>query len=249
MELDNLISLKNASFKIKNELILNSISLNLKKSEIVSLLGDNGAGKSTLFKCLCGLNKFSSGEYFLKNNLINLKKYDLNYTKKLGLECVFQEYSLSLEQPIYKNFFANRHISKFGFIDDKAELKICKEILNDFLGLSGKGLDYKKEASHLSGGEKQGLCIARAIYFNNDIILLDEPTSALALNESKKVVSYIKELKNKQKGVLIITHNLLTSFEISDRFLFLKHGEIAYEMDKKDIKDVFNLYDLFNRFC
>lgn len=249
MELDNLISLKNASFKINNEFILKSISLNLNRGEIVSLLGDNGAGKSTLFKCLCGLNKFSDGEYHIKNNLINLKKYDLNYTKKLGLECVFQEYSLCIEQPIYKNFFANRHISKFGFIDDKAELLICKEILNNFLGLNGKGLDYKKDASHLSGGEKQGLCIARAIYFNNDIILLDEPTSALALNETKKVISYIQELKDKQKGVFLISHNLLTSYEISDKFIFLKHGKISCQIYKKDVKDVFSLYDLFNRFC
>ncbi|PSM52212.1 monosaccharide ABC transporter, ATP-binding protein [Campylobacter blaseri] len=241
-----MIKIKNAHKSFGKTEVLKGIDFSLKKGEVVALLGDNGAGKSTFIKCLCGFDKFDkTDEFSIFGKEIDKKRYSLKESRKLGIEVVFQENSLGLEQEIYRNIFANRHITKFGLIDRKKEIAITNEILKNFLGFNGKGLNATTKALNLSGGEKQGLCIARAIHFNSKVLILDEPTTALGINEAAKFMGFLKKLKQKGMSVIIITHNLNQAFNIGDKFVLLRDGLIKSEFLKEEISSLDALYKAF----
>lgn len=246
MRSDNAISLKDAFKSFGNTKILKGVNFSLKKGEVVALLGDNGAGKSTLIKCLCGYEKFDKvSEFKIMQDDINLADFDLLQARNLGIEVVFQDSSLGLSQEIYRNIFATRHITKFGLIDKKKEIEISNQILKDFLGFSGAGLDATSLVSNLSGGEKQGLAIARAIYFKSKILILDEPTTALGVNETKRFMGFLEKLKEQNLSIIMITHNLNQAFSIADRFVLLDEGKIKKELQKSEISDLNSLYRIF----
>ena len=243
-----MLNLEDINLSFGKTHILKNINLCLHKGELLCLLGDNGAGKSTLFQGLCGLAPFSSGEYCLKKTQVNLARNSLLKMRKLGLECVFQDKNLCLKQEIYKNFFATRHITKLGFlIDKKAEIKVANSIVREQLGIKS-GMDAKDLALNLSGGERQALALARALHFDNEILLLDEPTSALAQVEANKVLRFLKE-DCQQKGVILVTHNLAQAYEVGTSFVFLKHGELSAKFGRKDFANVQTLYEKFFEFC
>ncbi|MFL1705633.1 ATP-binding cassette domain-containing protein [Campylobacter sp. MOP7] len=246
MASDNAIELKNAFKSFGNTKILKGINFNLKKSETIALLGDNGAGKSTLIKCLCGYDRFDKFDSFsVLDTPIKQGEFDLLQARNLGMEVVFQDSSLGLSQEIYRNIFATRHITKFGLIDKKKEIEISNQILKEFMGFSGAGIDATSLASNLSGGEKQGLAIARAIYFKSQILILDEPTTALGVNETERFMGFLDKLKEQNLSIIIITHNLNQAFHIADKFVLLRSGVIEQELDKSEISDLNSLYKVF----
>lgn len=243
---DNIINIKNAHKSYGKTKVLKGVGLQLKKGEVLALLGDNGAGKSTFIKCLCGYEKFDNiDEFEILKNKINKNKFNIKKSRNLGIEVVFQESSLGLSQEIYRNIFASRHITKFGLINKKEEIKITEEILKTFLGFKGSGLSANSKVTNLSGGEKQGLAIARAIYFNSQILILDEPTTALGVNESTKFLGFIKALKEKDISVILITHNLNQAYELADKFALLQNGVIKKEFLKDEITSLDELYKAF----
>ncbi|MCK5099839.1 MAG: ATP-binding cassette domain-containing protein, partial [Desulfobacteraceae bacterium] len=122
-----------------------------------------------------------------------------------------------------------------GMIKKKKEKEETMKIFKDILGLCGAGVSPDSHVSVLSGGERQGLVIGRAIYFNSDIIILDEPCTALAINEANKVLSFIKEIKANNKSAILISHNLSHVYEVADRFIFLNHGKIAGNFQKSEL--------------
>lgn len=246
MASDNAIELKNAFKSFGNTKILKGINFNLKKGETIALLGDNGAGKSTLIKCLCGYDRFDKFDSFsVLDTAIKRGEFDLLKARNLGMEVVFQDSSLGLSQEIYRNIFATRHITKFGLIDKKKEIEISNQILKEFMGFSGAGIDATSLASNLSGGEKQGLAIARAIYFKSQILILDEPTTALGVNETERFMGFLDKLKEQNLSIIIITHNLNQAFHIADKFVLLRSGVIEQELDKSEISDLNSLYKVF----
>lgn len=246
MASDNAIELKNAFKSFGNTKILKGINFNLKKGETIALLGDNGAGKSTLIKCLCGYDRFDKFDSFsVLDAPIKRGEFDLLKARNLGMEVVFQDSSLGLSQEIYRNIFATRHITKFGLIDKKKEIEISNQILKEFMGFSGAGIDATSLASNLSGGEKQGLAIARAIYFKSQILILDEPTTALGVNETERFMGFLDKLKEQNLSIIIITHNLNQAFHIADKFVLLRSGVIEQELDKSEISDLNSLYKVF----
>ncbi|CZE47809.1 ATP-binding cassette domain-containing protein [Campylobacter geochelonis] len=246
MALDNIIKIKNAYKSFGKTEVLKGVDFSLKSGEIIALLGDNGAGKSTFIKCLCGYDKFDSVDGFeIDNKSINLAKFSLKQARNLGIEVVFQESTLGLSQEIYRNIFATRHITKFGLIDRKKEIEITEQILKEFLGFKGSGLNATSKALNLSGGEKQGLAIARAVYFNSKMLILDEPTTALGVNETSRVMGFIASLKEKNISVIIITHNLNHAYETCDKFVFLRDGVIKKELLKEQISNLDELYKAF----
>ncbi|QKF91678.1 ATP-binding cassette domain-containing protein [Campylobacter sp. CCUG 57310] len=246
MASDNAIELKNAFKSFGNTKILKGINFNLKKGETIALLGDNGAGKSTLIKCLCGYDRFDKFDSFsVLDTPIKKGEFDLLKARNLGMEVVFQDSSLGLSQEIYRNIFATRHITKFGLIDKKKEIEISNQILKEFMGFSGAGIDATSLASNLSGGEKQGLAIARAIYFKSQILILDEPTTALGVNETERFMGFLDKLKEQNLSIIIITHNLNQAFHIADKFVLLRSGVIEQELDKSEISDLNSLYKVF----
>ena len=239
---DSLIKLKNAFKSFGKTEVLKGVDLELKEGETLVLLGDNGAGKSTLIKCLCGLDKFDKfDEFKIGEKSLTSKELDFKFMRNLGMEVVFQESSICPNQEIYRNIFATRHLKKFGiFIDKKAEIKVANELLKNYLNYTGAGLDAKSRALNLSGGERQGLAIARAIYFKSKILILDEPTTALGVLQQNKLMSYLQELQN--KSIILITHSLNKAYEIGDRFVLLKGGKVAKTALKSEFENLEALY-------
>ena len=230
------LNLKHAFKTYEKTQVLKDINLELNEGEVISLLGDNGAGKSTLIKCLSGLENFDKAQMTINETKVNLKKYDIKVARDLGFETVYQESSIGLEQEIFRNIFLGRELTNaFGFINIKKEKEISMHLLQNFLGLRGVGINPDSKVSSLSGGERQGLAIARAIYFDSKIIILDEPTTALAIKEVAKVLNFIKTLQEYQKSCIFITHNISHAYEVSNRFIILERGQIKADIKKDDI--------------
>lgn len=241
MALDKILELKNAYKSFGKTDVLKGVNLELFKGEILVLLGDNGAGKSTLIKCLSGFDKFDSyDEYKINLNLIRKKELTFKNMRNLGMEVVFQETSISPNQEIYRNIFATRHITKFGLIDKKAEIKITNQILKEHLKYTGAGLNAKSSALNLSGGEKQGLAIARAMHFKSNILIMDEPTTALGVTQQNELTKYIKSLKG--VSIILITHSLNKAYELGDRFVLLRNGIIEKRALKSEFENLESLY-------
>ena len=200
--------------------------------EVVALLGDNGAGKSTLVKMMSGINPPSSGEVF-----INGQKRDINTraeSEAAGIETIYQDIALVDSMSITRNIFMGREItSRFGFMDHKKMEEVAIDILGSAVQISGID-DPRKEVGFLSGGQKQAVAIARAVYFKRNILLLDEPTSALSVRETEHLLKYVADLKKQGTSSVLVTHNLYHAFMVCDRFVVMSHGTKVFEAEKKN---------------
>lgn len=214
---------------------LKGVDLTLHHNEIIGLIGDNGAGKSTLIKILSGVEGYDSGRMTYLGKDIDAKKYSVKVARQMGIETVFQDKSLGESQSIWRNFFMGRHCTNaFGMIRVEHEKKEAMKVLTKVLGLGGAGVFADAPVSVLSGGERQGLAIGRAMYFDAKVVIMDEPTTALAVREVQKVLGFVKELKANGKAGIFISHNVHHVYQVADRFLFLQHGKIVAEVYKKD---------------
>lgn len=223
-----LIELKNITKSYGKVQALTGLNLSLYENEIVAIIGDNGAGKSTLIKIISGLHTFDQGDFLLRNRAINPSRHSVSHARQLGIETVFQDKSLGEQQSIWRNFFMGRHKrNRWGFIDMAYEKEVVMEILGNFLGLTGAGIHPGAPVSLLSGGERQGLAIGRAMHFDAKVVIMDEPTTALAVKEVTKVLAFIKKLKDSGKSAIFISHNLHHVYEVADRFVFMQHGRVA----------------------
>ena len=230
----DLIKLNNIHKSFGNIHALKGVDFHLGENEIVGLLGDNGAGKSTLIKIISGVHSHDNGDFFIKGKKI--EKLTPKLARKNGIETVFQDKFLGENQPIWRNFFIGRHITgRFGFIKKAHEKKETLKIMKETLGLKGVGMSPDSPVSTLSGGERQGLAIGRAMYFDSDIIILDEPTTALAQKEVAKVISFIENIKKNGKSCIFISHNLRHVYEVADRFVVVARGKTETNILKKDI--------------
>jgi simple sugar transport system ATP-binding protein len=215
---------------------LTNINLEVGRNEIVGLIGDNGAGKSTIVKILTGVFPPTSGELYVAGRKIDSRHYNVQSAHKHGIETVYQDKSLGEKQVLWRNFFIGRQlVNRFGFIDVKKEKAIANEIMVNTIGFRGKGITVDSNVSQLSGGERQGIAIGRAMYFEADLIILDEPTVALSLKEVAKVINFVHKIKEGGKASIYISHSIPDVHEVSDRFIVLDRGEIVASIPKKDI--------------
>ncbi len=215
---------------------LKNINLKIGRNEIIGLIGDNGAGKSTMVKILTGVFRPSSGELYVAGRKVNLSSYNVKRAHDYGIETVYQDKSLGEKQALWRNFFIGRQVTRrFGFIDVKKEKEIAHEIMVNTIGFRGKGITVDSKVSKLSGGERQGVAIGRAMHFEAELIILDEPTVALSLKEVRKVLNFVHKIKEAGKACIYISHDIQDVFEISDRFVVLDRGEVVASIDKKDI--------------
>ncbi len=179
--------------------------------EIVGLIGDNGAGKSTLIKVMTGVLPPTSGRIFIRDEEVDLSDYSVRMAHSLSIETVYQDKSLAEKQPLWRNFFVGRQITnRFGFIDVKREKKIAEDILLNEIGFRGVGITVDSTINNLSGGERQGIAIGRAMHYNADLIILDEPTAALGVAEVRKVVDFVKRIKASGRACVYIEHGTIT---------------------------------------
>ncbi len=214
---------------------LKGIDMTLHENEILGIIGDNGAGKSTLIKILSGVEKFDSGQMFFSGQPICPHTFSVSSARKMGIETVFQDKSLGESQSIWRNFFMGRHRKNpLGLIRVRHEKKEAMRVLTKLLGMDGVGISPGAPVSVLSGGERQGLAIGRAMYFDARVVIMDEPTTALAVREVGKVLGFVKALKKEGKSGIFISHNLHHVHEVADRCLFIQHGKVMAEVHQKD---------------
>lgn len=223
---------------------LYDVSLSIKRKEVVALIGDNGAGKSTIIKILSGVLCPDSGSLQINGKEVNLKQYSVRKARSLGIETVYQEHSLGEKQPLWRNVFVGRHLQNaLGFIKVAREKELTLTMLQKSIGLNGAGVSADALVGNLSGGERQGLAISRAMYFNSTLTILDEPTTALAVKEVGRVLNYIRSIPEKGNSALFISHNLHHVYEVADRFLFVNRGTIVHQCMREEM----SIAELFER--
>ena len=209
---------------------LENVDIDLFSSEVVALIGDNGAGKSTLIKIISGIYKKDSGDVFY-----NGEKVEINVPKdaveKAGISTVYQDLALVEVQDVGVNIYLNIEPTFFGlFINYKKLYRKAEKLIED---LKIDLPSVKVNVSELSGGQRQGVAIARALARGREIFILDEPTAALGVEQQKNINNLILKLKEDKKAVLLISHNLEHVFEVADRLIILRRGEKVGERVKK----------------
>ncbi|HVZ13367.1 MAG TPA: ATP-binding cassette domain-containing protein [Bauldia sp.] len=218
---------------------LRDINLAIGRNEIVGLIGDNGAGKSTLIKVMTGVMPPTSGRMYIRDRELKLSDYSVRMAHDLSIETVYQDRSLAEKQPLWRNFFVGRQITnRFGFINVKREKEIADEILTRSIGFRGVGITVDSTVANLSGGERQGIAIGRAMHYDADLIILDEPTVALAVAEVRKVLDFVRRIKDSGRACIYIEHNLAHVHEVADRLIILDRGRIVSEVRPKDMSVV-----------
>ena len=231
---ENLLSLRSISKAFGSVSVLHDIDLDIGSNEIVALVGDNGAGKSTLIKIIVGLYSPSTGEVWFKGE--RRSEHSVRRSRELGIETVYQERALADQQALWRNMFAGREITNaFGFIDVKRQKAETEQLLRQQMGFTSKAITVSSEVRSLSGGEKQGVAIGRALYFDADLIILDEPTMGLSLKETSRVLEFVKDIRRSGKSAIFIDHNIFHVFDVSDRFVILDRGRIAGDFRKEEL--------------
>lgn len=203
---------------------LEDVNLRLMAGEVLGVVGDNGAGKSTLMKVLAGLYPPNKGELLIQGQPVHL--HSPRDARDRGIEMVYQDLALAGNLPIAENIFLGReHTRKvlgiIPLVDHKVNMMRAREHL-DNLRIQVKSVSQRVE--ELSGGQRQAVAIARATAFNARVVIMDEPTAALAIKEVRKVLDLIKDLRNHGIGVILISHRLDDIFYVSDRIMVLFHG-------------------------
>ncbi len=212
---------------------IEGVSLKIGKNETIGLIGDNGAGKSTLIKVLSGVVTPDSGEIWVKGQRVT--QWDASRSRNAGIETVYQDRALVVQQTIVTNIFMGRElVNRFGFIDIARQYAESEKLMRE-IGFTSKSFNSDSIVATLSGGERQGVAIARAVYYDAEVIVLDEPTTALSLTETQKVFAFVAAVRSKGRSVVFIDHNINHVFDIADRIVVLDRGKIVLQMDKKDI--------------
>ncbi|MDX8535042.1 ATP-binding cassette domain-containing protein [Mesorhizobium sp. VK25A] len=213
---------------------IENFSLEVLPGEIVALVGDNGAGKSTLVKIISGVHTPSSGTITIEGKPVTMSNATMG--RAHGIEVVYQDLALADQQTVYMNMFLGREpLNRFGLLDRRRMIAETEKLV--------KELDVRIPSAHatirdLSGGQRQGVAIARATHWASKLILLDEPTAALGVAETAKVEAIVQSLKQRNVGILIISHSLDQVFKLSDRICVLRRGkQIGVRETKKTDKN------------
>jgi len=232
--MDYRLELRSVSKSFGEVQALTNIDFQLGRNEIVGLLGDNGAGKSTLIKIMTGYYPPSSGEILFNSQIID--HLTVPKARQLGVETVYQERALAELQTLWRNIFLGREISnRFGLLDIPKMRAETHRLMSQSMGFTSSAVSPDSRVGTFSGGEKQGVAIVRALYFDAEIIILDEPTMGLSLKETAKLVKFVRDIKSAGKSAIFIDHNVLHVYNVADRVVVLDRGRIAGQFLTKDI--------------
>jgi simple sugar transport system ATP-binding protein len=201
------------------------LNLRLARGEVLGLIGDNGAGKSTLLKILCGFQPPDSGRILLDGQEVHLRSVD--HARSLGIDVVYQDLALIDQLSVYHNMFLNREPLRGGLLNNRAMRRLARQRLDD-LGIGLKSVDVP--VARLSGGQRQAIAVARAVYSEAKILLLDEPLAAMGAKEAALILELVRDLKRRGGvSMIIIAHNYGQVLEICDRVNLLQHGRITLD--------------------
>jgi simple sugar transport system ATP-binding protein len=232
--MDNtLIELKDISKSYNKVTALEHISMYVGQPEIVGLIGDNGAGKSTLIKVISGVHAPDSGEIWVRGQKVS--RWSVAEARKAGIETVYQDRALVEQQTITRNIFMGRErTGRLGQLKLKEQDAEAERLMRT-IGFTSKVFSPDSIVGNLSGGERQGVAIARALYFKASLLILDEPTTALSLTESEKVFGFVRRVKDEGSSCVFISHNIYHTYDIADRFVIMDRGRIVMEISKADV--------------
>ena len=207
---------------------LAGVDFELRRGEVLALLGDNGAGKSTLVKALSGIARLDEGEIRLEGKLLHLRS--AGDARRMGIETVFQNLAVLDNLDVAANFFIGREeprpkwLGPLGFLSPS---KMANDWVEHARALGIKALNPRQEIGLMSGGQRQAVAVARAVAFASKVVILDEPTAALGVRESAQVLNLIKTLRDRGLSVILISHNMDHVVQVADRAVVLRQGRIA----------------------
>ncbi len=228
------LELKHVSKSFGEVQALEDINFQLGRNEVVGLLGDNGAGKSTLIKIITGYHQPTSGEIYFNGRKV--EHLTVPKARELGVETVYQERALAELQTLWRNIFLGRELTtSMGFLDIQAMKDETHRLMSQSMGFTSHAISPDSRVGQYSGGEKQGVAIVRALFFNADIVVLDEPTMGLSLKESAKLISFVNGIKEAGKSAIFIDHNILHVYNVADRVVVIDRGKVAGEFHTKNI--------------
>ncbi|KEZ75706.1 ATP-binding cassette domain-containing protein [Salinisphaera hydrothermalis] len=230
---NDLVRLENVAKRFGPVQPLKNVNLRVGRGEVLGLLGNNGAGKSTLMKILCGYHPASEGKMFFDGEEVNLRS--VTHARQLGIDCVYQDLALVSELNVYHNMFLQREPVRGGFLGilDNKRMKADAQRHLDDMGVNIPSVDV--EIAKLSGGQRQAIAVARSVYSDARLLLLDEPTAAMGAKEGAMILDVINRLRAKgEVSVIIIAHNYAQIFDVCDRINLLRDGEIVFDKRAED---------------
>ena len=222
--------------------VLRDVDFSLGTGEVVGLLGDNGAGKSTLIKIITGVHQPDEGEILFSGRRV--EGLTVQKARALGVETVYQERALADQLPLWRNIFMGRPIGRaLGFLDVGGMRRITNELMSESMGFTSAVLTPNTSVTGLSGGERQGLAIVRALHFQADIIILDEPTMGLSLKETEKLIHFVEGIRAAGKSAIFIDHNIFHVYSVADRIVVIDRGRVAgqFPTSRYSLEELMNI--------
>ena len=230
----NRVELRKVSKSFGDVQALEDIDFSLGENEVVGLLGDNGAGKSTLIKIMTGYYQPDQGDMFINGKQV--EEFSVPRAREMGIETVYQERALAELQSLWRNIFLGRELkNRVGLLKIKEMKQETHRLMTQSMGFTSSAVNPDSAVGTFSGGEKQGVAIVRALYFDADIIILDEPTMGLSLKETRRLLDFVRDIKKAGKAAIFIDHNIFHVYSVADRVVVIDRGKVAGEFMTKDI--------------
>ena len=228
-----LLEMRDISISFGGIKAVDHVTIDLKPGEVLGLLGHNGAGKSTLIKCLSGAYQADHGQILIEGRPVTIA--NPRDARALNIETIYQTLALSDNLDASANLFLGREmISPMGFIDEARMEAETRKIMGR---LNPNFRKFSVPVSALSGGQRQSVAIARAVYFNAKILIMDEPTAALGPHETQMVAELIQELKAQGLGIVLIEHDIHNVMKLCDRASVMKNGKLVGTVDVTEVTD------------
>ncbi|MFI9451324.1 MULTISPECIES: ATP-binding cassette domain-containing protein [unclassified Amycolatopsis] len=211
--------------------VLHDVDFNVRAGEVTALVGDNGAGKSTLVKSIAGIHGYDSGTVKFQGEPVNI--HGPRDAADLGIEVVYQDLALAENLDIVQNMFLGRERGSKWLLDEASMEKAARETLASLSVRTVKSV--RTPVSALSGGQRQTVAIAKSVLWDSKVVLLDEPTAALGVAQTRQVLDLVRRLAEQGLGVVLISHNMADVFEVADRIAVLYLGRLVAEVHTKDV--------------
>ena len=229
-----ILEIQNVSKYFGNVIALQDVSMFVRQGEVTCLLGDNGAGKSTLIKTLSGVHAPSEGSYTFEGEEVEFTSP--RDALDVGIATVYQDLAMIPLMSIWRNFFLGSEPTKGFGPFKKFDVDFAKRVTREEMAKMGIDIrDPDQPVGTLSGGERQSVAIARAVYFGAKVLILDEPTAALGVKQAGVVLKYILQAKQRGIGVIFITHNPHHAYPVGDQFVILRRGQVFGDYTKAEI--------------
>jgi simple sugar transport system ATP-binding protein len=229
-----LLEVRNVSKFFGNVIALKDVSVGVSSGEVSCVLGDNGAGKSTFIKILSGVHAHDEGELLVEGKPTHF--HSPREAKERGIATVFQDLATVPLMSVWRNFFLGSEPTKGSGPFKRLDVAFAKETMREEMRKMGIDVrDPDQPVGTLSGGERQAVSIARAVYFGAKVLILDEPTAALGVKQSGVVLRYVAQARDRGLGVIFITHNPHHAFPVGDRFVILNRGRLMGSWKKGEI--------------